>query len=59
MKIVLFRDTKKAWRVRLVFSNGRIFATTEAYTSHAKALKSAKRFYADHVVHEPQIEEKG
>lgn len=47
MKIVLFKDEDSKWRARMVFSNGRIFATSEAYSSHTKALKSAQRVNND------------
>ena len=41
MKISMFRDVSAAWRFRVRYSNGRIMATSEAYSSKAKAMKSA------------------
>jgi uncharacterized protein YegP (UPF0339 family) len=42
MKIVVFRDAARRYRIRILFSNGRIVATSEAYSSLAKALQSAR-----------------
>ena len=42
MKFVLFKS-RDGWRVRLQWSNGLIFSTTEAYHSKSNALRAACR----------------
>ena len=42
MKLVLFK-ARDGWRVRVQWSNGLIFATTEAYYHKSNALRAASR----------------
>lgn len=42
MKIKVWKS-KDGWRVSLVWKNGRIFATSEAYSRYSKALDVAEK----------------
>lgn len=39
----IYKDVAGYWRWRLVASNGEKVAASEAYVSHANALRSARR----------------
>jgi len=57
MKVELFCDRAKKWRWRIRYQNGRIAASSEAYSSKAKALKSAKSCRDAMRLGWPEIEE--
>jgi uncharacterized protein YegP (UPF0339 family) len=47
-KLEIFRDKQKKCRIRLRSGNGRIIMSSEAYSSHSKALETVNAF--THVV---------
>jgi len=42
LKIVMYRDSGGGWRFRVRYSNGRILASSEAYSDRTKCRKSAR-----------------
>lgn len=40
-RVKMFRDKDNKWRFRIVFPNGRIAATSEAYSNYRAAFASA------------------
>lgn len=42
MKIEFFRDLENQWRVRFMFNNGNIFATTEGYKNKRDCCGSVR-----------------
>jgi len=44
MKLQMFKDIKGKWRCRLVFKNGCIFMSSEAYSSKQAARDSCRTF---------------
>lgn len=45
MKLIFFKDAKGQFRARMVFSNGRIFATTEGYSSLRRCKNSVATYF--------------
>lgn len=41
-RVKMFRDKDNRWRFRITFPNGRIAATSEAYSDYRAALSSAE-----------------
>jgi uncharacterized protein YegP (UPF0339 family) len=44
MKLEMFKDRIGKWRCRLVFNNGHIFMSSEAYSSKGMCRKSCQAF---------------
>ena len=42
-KIELFKDVNKSWRFRIIARNGRILASSEAYSRRGKCVKTASK----------------
>ena len=43
-KLEIFRDKQKKCRIRLRSGNGRIIMSSEAYSSHSKAVETVNAF---------------
>jgi uncharacterized protein YegP (UPF0339 family) len=44
MKLQMFKDCTGKWRCRLMFGNGNIFMSSEAYSSKGMCRKSCQAF---------------
>ena len=57
MKVVMYRDSGGGWRFRIRYANGRILASSEAFSGRAKCRKSARALVDGMFVQLARIEE--